>query len=304
MHEDGVRGNAGVMSTQKVTVAVLGLGVMGRAMAGRILAAGLPTAVWNRRPEVAAELGEHGARVAADPADAVRDADVVVTMVTDADAVLSIADGGGMLAAMKSGAVWAQMSTIGVLGIDRVAQLVRDKRPDVLLVDAPVAGSKGPAERGALTVFASGPPEARERVKPVFDAIAQRADWVGPLGTGTRIKLVNNMLLAFEAQGIAEALAVGDMLGLDTKTVLDALDGSPLVSGWTAQKTQRIRNGDYSPEYALRLGLKDVELAVATAPVDRLSVASSILAQWQRAVDHGLGNEDVTVITKALQEQQ
>ena len=287
------------MSTQKGTVAVLGLGVMGRAMGGRILAAGLQTTVWNRRPEVADELGKQGARVATDPADAVRDADVVVTMVTDTEAVLAVAD--QMLAAMKSGAVWAQMSTIGVLGIDRVAQLVRDKKPDVLLVDAPVAGSKGPAERGALTVFASGPPEAQELVKPVFDAVAQRTSWVGPLGAGTRIKLVNNMLLAFEAQGIAEALAVGDTLGLDTKTVLDALAGSPLVSAWTAQKAQRIRNNDYSAEYALRLGLKDVELAVATAPVDRLSVASSIMAQWQRAVDRGLGDEDVTVITRALQ---
>jgi 3-hydroxyisobutyrate dehydrogenase len=299
MHEGGVRGKDARMSTRKVAVAVLGLGVMGRAMAGRILAAGLQTTVWNRRPEVAEELGKQGARVANDPADAVHEADVVVTMVTDAEAVLAVAD--QMLAAMKNGAVWAQMSTIGVLGIDRVAQLVRDKKPDVLLVDAPVAGSKGPAERGALTVFASGPPEAQERVKPVFDAVAQRTSWVGPLGAGTRIKLVNNMLLAFEAQGIAEALAVGDTLGLDTKTVLDALAGSPLVSAWTAQKTQRIRNDDYSPEYALRLGLKDIELAVATAPVDRLSVAGSIMAQWQRAVDRGLGDEDVTVITRALQ---
>jgi len=291
------------MSTEKVTVSVLGLGVMGRAMAARTVEAGLPTTVWNRQPEAAAGLAERGARVAADPADAVGDADVVITMVTDAEAVLAVADAGGMLAGMKSGAIWAQMSTIGVLGTDRVAQLVRDRRPDVTLLDAPVAGSKGPAEQGALTIFASGPAEVAERVAPVFAAIGRHTAWVGPLGAGSRIKLVNNMLLAFEAQGLAEALAVGDTLGLDTATVLDALDGSPLVSAWSAQKAQRIRAGDYSPEYALRLGLKDVELAVATAPVDRLSVAGSIMAQWQRAVDRGLGDEDVTVITRALQRE-
>jgi 3-hydroxyisobutyrate dehydrogenase len=292
------------MSSDNVSVAVLGLGVMGRAMAGRIVGAGLTTTVWNRRPEAAEELGKQGARVAADPADAVRDADVVVTMVTDAQAVLEVADGGGMLAGMKQGAVWAQMSTIGVLGIDRVAGLVRDRRPDVTLVDAPVAGSKGPAEQGTLTVFASGPEDdVRDVLAPVFDAVGQHTAWVGPLGTGTRIKLVNNMLLAFEAQGIAEALAVGDALGLSTGAVLNVLEGSPLVSAWTAQKAQRIRRGDYSPEYALRLGLKDVELAVANAPVDRLSVAGSILAQWQRAVQRGLGDEDVTVITRALQRE-
>ena len=291
------------MSTQQVSVAVLGLGVMGRAMAGRIIAAGLPTTVWNRRPEAAEELAELGARVATDPADAVRDADVVITMVTDAAAVLAIADGGGMLAAMKNGAIWAQMSTVGVLGTDRVAQLVRDKKPDVTLLDAPVAGSKGPAEQGTLTIFASGPQEAAKLVEPVFDAVGQRTVWVGQLGAGTKIKLVNNMLLAFEAQGIAEALAVGGTLGLTPAAVLDALEGSPLVSAWTAQKAQRIRRDDYSPEYALRLGLKDVELAVATAPVDRLSVAGSIMAQWQRAVDRGLGDEDITVITRALQRE-
>ena len=291
------------MSTQQVTVAVLGLGVMGRAMAARTVGAGLPTTVWNRRPEAATELAEQGARVAAGPAEAVADADVVITMVTDAEAVLAVADGGGMLAGMKNGAIWAQMSTIGVLGTDRVAQLVRDRRPDVTLLDAPVAGSKAPAEQGALTIFASGPPEVADRVAPVFGAIGRHTAWVGPLGAGSRIKLVNNMLLAFEAQGLAEALAVGDTLGLDTATVLDALDGSPLVSAWSAQKAQRIRAGDYSPEYALRLGLKDVELAVATAPVDRLSVAGSIMAQWQRAVDRGLGDEDVTVITRALQRE-
>jgi 3-hydroxyisobutyrate dehydrogenase len=291
------------MSGKNVKVAVLGLGVMGRAMAARIVAAGLPTTVWNRRPEAAEEFGKQGARVAADAADAVRDADVVVTMVTDAEAVLDVADGGGMLAAMQQGAVWAQMSTIGVLGIDRVADLVRDRRPDVILIDAPVAGSKGPAEQGKLVVYASGAEEARERVTPVFDAVGQRTVWVGPLGTGTRTKLVNNTLLAFDAQGIAEALAVADLLGLSTGAVLDAMAGSPLVPAWTAEKIERIRKGDYSPEYALRLGLKDVELAVATAPIDRLSVLGSILAQWRRAVERGLGDEDVTVITRAVQRE-
>jgi 3-hydroxyisobutyrate dehydrogenase len=284
------------MSGVKPAVGVLGMGTMGRAMAGRIAGAGMATTVWSRRPPTAGS----GQEVAADPAGAARSADVVITMVTDVDAVLEIAQDGGMLAALPHGAVWAQMSTIGVEGIEKVAALVAKERPDVLLVDAPVAGSKGPAEQGKLTVFAAGPDEAREKVTPVFDAVGQRTVWLGAAGQASRLKLVNNLLLAYAAQGLAESLAVAADLGLDRDTVLDAMDGSPLISGWQAQKMTRIREDDYRPEYALTLGLKDVKLALAAAPIDRLSVANAILGQWQRAVDGGLGDEDVTVVTRAI----
>jgi 3-hydroxyisobutyrate dehydrogenase len=287
------------MESEKPAVAVLGMGVMGRAMARAILRAGLPTTVWNRRPEAAEELTADGARVARDVADAVRNADVVITMVTDADAVLSIADS-GMLAALPGGAIWAQMSTIGVDGIERVQRLVEERRPDVTLLDAPVAGSRGPAELGKLTVFASGPESVRARVAPVFDAVGQRTVWSGPVGAGSKVKLVNNMVLAFATQGLAESLGVAADLGLDLPTVLAALDGSPLVSPWAAQKLGRIGKGEYGPEYALSLGLKDVDLALAHAPIDRLSAANAILGQWRRAADRGLGDEDVTVVVREL----
>jgi 3-hydroxyisobutyrate dehydrogenase len=146
-------------------------------MALNILRAGLPTVVWNRSPDTANRLGQQGAEVAASAADAVGRAEVVVTMVTDADAdadaVESLAVDQGMLAAMAEGAIWAQMSTIGVSGTERVANLVNQRRPDVDLVDAPVAGSRGPAQQGKLVVFASGPEQVRDRVAPVFDAVGQ-----------------------------------------------------------------------------------------------------------------------------------
>jgi 3-hydroxyisobutyrate dehydrogenase len=286
------------MGTEKPAVAVLGMGAMGRAMAGRLLAEGLPTAVWNRSPEPAAAVGGAGARVAADPADAVRDADVVVTMVTDAAAVFAVAE--AFLPAVRRGAVWAQMSTIGLDGIERAAGLVRARRPDVLLVDAPVAGSRGPAEQGRLTVFAAGDDAARPLVGPVFDALGQRTVWVGPVGAGSAIKLVNNLVLAFAAQGLAESLGLADALGLDTATVLEALDGSPLVAPWAAQKLARIARDDYSPEYALALALKDVELALARTPIDRFSAANAVLGQWRRAVQRGAGGDDVTAVVREV----
>src|SRR6266705_6777699 len=188
-------------------VAVLGIGAMGRGMATSALRAGIPTIVWNRAPEAARDLADLGAEVAGTAADAARRAAIVVTMVTDADAVLSIAADQGMLAALAPGAIWAQMSTIGVAGIDRVAALAGAERPDVIFLDAPVSGSKDPAEHGQLTIFASGPGEARARAAPLFDALGQRTIWVGPAGAGTRLKLVNNTWLAFATEAVAASVA-------------------------------------------------------------------------------------------------
>ncbi|PWU45303.1 hypothetical protein DLE60_19090 [Micromonospora globispora] len=287
---------------ERLRVAVLGLGGMGRPMATNLVRAGLPTFVWNRSPERAREIGEHGAEVADTPADAVRRADVVITMVTDADAVLSIATDQGMLAAMPQGAIWAQMSTIGVAGTERLARLVSEQRPDVVLLDAPVAGSRGPAEQGKLVILASGPDEARDRISPLFDVLGQRTAWVGPVGAGSRIKLVNNLLLAFIAEGLAESIALGQSLGLDRQAVLNAFQGSPLVAPWAAEKLQRIGQSDYSPQYPLSLALKDVDLALEGVEADRFPVADSLAAQWRWVVERGLGGEDVTVVTRALED--
>ena len=199
-------------------VAVLGIGAMGHGMAASALRAGIPTIVWNRRMEAARDLAELGAEVAETAEDAARRAAVVVTMVTDADAVISIARDQGMLAALAPGAIWVQMSTIGVAGIDRVAAMASSERPDVMLLDAPVSGSKDPAERGQLTIFASGPDEARARVAPLFDALGQRTIWVGQAGAGTRLKLVNNTWLAFATEAVAASVALARRLGLDTET--------------------------------------------------------------------------------------
>jgi 3-hydroxyisobutyrate dehydrogenase len=282
--------------------AFLGIGSMGHGMATSALRAGIPTIVWNRDPEATRDLAELGAEVAETAADAARRAAIVVTMVTDADAVVSIARDQGMLGALAPNAIWAQMSTIGVAGIERVAALVEAQRPDVTLLDAPVSGSKVPAEQGQLTIFASGPDEARSRVDPLFAALGQRTIWVGAAGAGSRLKLVNNTWLAFTAEAVAVSLALARRLGLETGKVVDALGGSTLVSPWQAAKLQRIAAGEYSPQFALSLALKDVHLALQAADDGRLAVLASLADEWQRAVDDGLGDQDLTVMTRALEQ--
>jgi len=289
--------------TGQEPVAVLGIGAMGHAMAASALRAGIPTIVWNRTPAPTRDLAGLGAEVTETPADAARRAAIVVTMVTDTDAVISIARDQGMLAALAPGAIWAQMATIGVAGIERVAAMVQAERPDVTLLDAPVSGSREPAEQGQLTIFASGPQQARRRVAPLFDALGQRTIWVGEVGAGSRLKLVNNTLVAFAAEGVANAAALAGRLGLQTETVVEALGGGPLVSAWQAAKLQRIATGEFSAQFALSLALKDVRLALQPADDDRFTAFACLAQEWQQAADAGLGDQDLTVVTRWLEQQ-
>jgi 3-hydroxyisobutyrate dehydrogenase len=293
-----------VTATRQGPVAVLGIGAMGHAMATSMLRAGIPTIVWNRRPAATRDLAGLGAEAAETAAEAARRATIVVTMVTDTDAVFSIARDQGMLAALAPGAIWVQMSTIGVAGIERVAAMVQAERPDVTLLDAPVSGSKDPAEQGQLTIFASGPEEARPRVAPLFDALGQRTIWVGAVGAGSRLKLVNNTLVAFAAEAVATSVALAGRVGVETETVIEAVGGGPLVSPWQAAKLDRIAKGEFSAQFALSLALKDVRLALQAAGDHRFPALACLADEWQQAVDQGLGDQDLTVVTRALERQR
>ena len=197
---------------------------------------------------------------------------IVVTMVTDADAVMSIARDQGMLAALAPGAIWAQMSTIGVAGIERVAALVQAERPDVTLLDAPVSGSKDPAEHGQLTIFASGPDEARARVAPLFDALGQRTIWVGAVGAGSRLKLVNNTWLAFACRS-GRRVDRRSPTGWGSRPRRSSTRSAPARSCPRGRRPScnGSPEGEFSPQFALSLALKDVHLALEAADDDRFA---------------------------------
>jgi len=296
----GERTREVAMTEGRPRVAVLGIGTMGRGMADSLLRAGMTPALWNREPARLAAFASSGAQPSATAPDAVRDADAVITMVTDANAVIDIADGQEMLAAMRPGAVWAQMSTIGVAGFDRVAALVAARRPDVLLVDAPVTGSRDAAEAGSLTIFASGPDEARPALAPVFDAIGGRTLWLGPAGLGTRLKLANNTMIAFIVQGLGEAIAVAHQLGLTTEAVTAAFANAAFESPYISGKLARIEHENYDAEFSLDLALKDVKLALDAVDRSRHPVLRALADEWQQASDNGLGSQDLTAITRVL----
>lgn len=283
----------------QIKVTVLGTGTMGTPIATNLSRHGFPTTVWDRNPAGARALADAGAAVASAPGDAVAAADVVISMLPNGDAVQSVFDHQGVLDAMPSGSVWAQMGTIGVAATDRMAVLTHARRPDVFYVDAPVSGSKGPAESGELIVLASGPADVRDRMESVFAPLARRTVWLGEAGHGMRMKVVLNAWLAFVMEGLAETLTLADDLGVDHAQIFDLLDGSPLAAPWAVSKAHKIDAGDYSAEFALEWALKDVDLALSSV-LDRLPALAAISDQWHRAAAEGYGRLDLSAARLAL----
>jgi 3-hydroxyisobutyrate dehydrogenase len=282
------------------TVAVLGTGIMGSAMARNLAAARLHTTVWDRSQPAAAPLAEAGVRVAASPQEAVRDAGVVITMLPTADAAESVMFGGEVAEALTRGAVWAQMGTIGVAATARLAHQLGRVRPGVLFVDAPVSGSKGPAEAGQLLILASGPPTAEAIAQPAFSAIGRKTVWLGEAGQGSRMKLVVNSYLSFLIEGMAETLELASRLGIEPAQLDAVIEGGPLDAPLADTKLHKIVRGDFAPEFPLEWALKDVDLAIAAADGDRLPMLDALSRQWRLAVEAGHGREDISAARRAL----
>ena len=283
-----------------VKVAVLGIGIMGSAMARNLVSAGLRTTIWDRSSTATAPLADAGALVAASPAEAVRDAQVVITMLPTADVVSSVIFDSGVADALPAGAVWAQMGTIGLAETTGVSSRLGELRPDVMFVDAPVSGSKGPAEAGQLLILASGPPAAAAAVRPVFSAIGRRTVWLGEAGQGSRMKLAVNAYMSILIEGVAEALELAGQLGIDGSKLAEAIEGGPLDAPIADAKLHKMERGDFAPEFPLEWALKDVDLAISAAGDDKLPLLAALSRQWHAAVDAGHGREDVSAARLAL----
>ena len=288
---------------EDVRVAVLGIGIMGSAMARNLVSAGLRTTIWDRSPTATAPLADAGALVAASPVEAVRDAQVVITMLPTADVVTSVIFDDGVAGALPEGAAWAQMGTIGLAETTGVSSRLGELRPDVMFVDAPVSGSKGPAEAGQLLILASGPSAAAAAVAPVFSAIGRRTVWLGEAGQGSRMKLAVNAYMSILIEGVAEALELAGRLGIDDAKLAEAIEGGPLDAPIADAKLHKMERGDFAPEFPLEWALKDVDLAISAAGDDELPLLAALSRQWHAAVDAGHGREDVSAARLALRQQ-
>ncbi len=282
------------------SVAVLGTGIMGSAMARNLVRAGLRTIVWDRSQQASAPLADAGAIVAGSAAEAARDAGVVITMLPTAAAVQSVMFADGVAQQLADGAVWAQMGTIGVAATTGLADRLAQLRPDALFVDAPVSGSKGPAEAGELLILASGPAAAEAPLAPAFAAIGRKTVWLGAAGQGSRMKLVVNSYLCFLVEGVAEALELAAHLGIDATALDSVIEGGPLDAPLADAKLHKMARGDFAPEFPLEWALKDVDLAIEAADGAGLPLLEALSRQWRSAVDAGHGREDISVARLAL----
>jgi 3-hydroxyisobutyrate dehydrogenase len=279
-------------------VAVLGTGIMGAGMARSLARAGFEVAAWNRSPEKARPLIGDGIAVVEKPEDAVAGAAVVVTMLFDAASVAAVmADA---LQAMAEGAVWVQTSTVGIDGTAELAELARTH--GVGFVDAPVLGTRQPAEEGKLTVLAAGPTELRAAVAPVFDAIGAKTVWVGEEpGAGHRLKLVANAWVLSVVTGTAQSIALAEGLGLDPQVFLDTIAGGAMDAPYVQLKGRAMIAGDYPPAFAVDGALKDSGLIAdalrAVGADDRLMTAVNALFADAAA---GRAREDMAAVAEVF----
>ena len=287
-------------SDVRATVAVIGAGIMGSAMVRNLVAAGVTTRVWDRSAVVTGPLGDAGAVVAASARAAVGGADVVITMLPTADAVESVIFDGGVADAFADGCVWAQMGTIGVEATRDIVGRLAAQRPGVTFVDAPVSGSKGPAEQGQLLILASGPAGAADRVGPVFDILGRKTVWLGEVGQGSLVKLVVNAYMSILIEGVAETMALADRLGIGHQELAEAIEGGPLDAPIADAKLHKMDRGDYAAEFPLEWALKDVDLAIGAVGGQAPPLLAALSGQWHAAVAAGHGRQDISAARLAL----
>jgi len=229
---------------------------MGSAMGQRLLDQGIRVIAWDHTPEHARALEERGAERAENPSGVVLGAEVVITMLPTAPIVLGVVE--PLLEDWPEATIWLQMSSVGAVEADQLAAAA-DAR-GVTLVDAPVSGSTHPAERGELTILASGPDSAHESVEPVFEALGSRVLWVGEAGMGSRLKMAANHWMIAMTAALAEAMHLCKTMGLDQQLFIELLDGGPLGSAYGLLKLDEMRRHDYPAGFPVRLALKDLEL--------------------------------------------
>ncbi|MGN7132279.1 NAD(P)-dependent oxidoreductase [Rhodococcoides corynebacterioides] len=278
-------------------MAVIGIGTMGAGMAASILRAGHDLSVWNRTAERTTDLVNSGARASTDPADCARDADVVITMLYDEAATADSA--AEFLPAMRDGAVWMQSATVGPAGARRLADLAA--RHDVAMLDAPVLGTKAPAEQGTLTALVSGPDSLHETVRPVLEAIAMKTVSAGAEpGAASALKLACNAMVATLTAATAQSVAIARHLGVDPTLFLQALDGGPIGAPYTQLKGTAMIEREFTPSFGVDGVVKDLDLMIDATDTSAGRLLGAVRAAFADASDRGHGSDDMASVIDAF----
>lgn len=277
-------------------IAYLGLGIMGRPMAANLVKAGHDVTVWNRTPK-----SVEGAHAAATPAGAAKDAEIVWICVADTKAVETVLFGpDGVEAVLRPGVTVIDSSTIAPQSTLEFAKRVRAKGAE--FVDAPVTGSKIGAENAQLLFIVGGPEKTVAALDPLFMALGKKVIRVGETGAGESAKIGMNLMIASIFEGFAEALALTGKLGVPPEKLVELIQSSMIKSGVTDYKASFVLNEDWSPNFPLRLMLKDIHLMLDAAEQEKLELPAlkEIEKVYQKAVEAGHANDDYAVTVKTV----
>ncbi len=286
-------------------VGFIGLGIMGSRMAGNLQKKGHQLVVYNRTKQKADPLIAEGAAWAPTPADLAQQVKIVITMLSRPDAVSETALGkDGFLGNLAARSLWIDCSTVNPSFSRTMANEAGQRR--IRFLDAPVAGSKGPAEQGQLLFFVGGNRADMEEAKPLFEAMGKAVHHVGANGMGTSMKMVNNLMLSQAMVAFSEALVLGESLGIAREILFNALQGSPVSAPFLSLKTKKIESGNYDAEFPLRWMHKDLQLASDTAYEAgvALPAASAAKELFSLAARKGLGDMDFSAVYKLLSEKR
>jgi len=289
-----------------MNIGFLGLGIMGSRMAANLINAGHQLSVWNRTAEKAADLKTLGAQVAATPAEAVIGKEVVITMLSNPEAVEQTALGpDGFLEKMTPGALWMDSSTVNPTFTRRMAQEAANRQ--IRYVDAPVSGSKEASAKGQLLFMVGASEEDLALLIPLLEIMGRAYVHVGPVGMGTSLKIVNNMMIAQSMLSFFEGMVLAEAQGISRERFFEIFSGpsagvvAPIVFG----KLDKLKTGDFEADFPLQWMQKDLHLATLTGYEHGLALPSANIAKevFMLAKRAGLGEEDFSAVFKVLEDQ-
>lgn len=284
-------------------IGFIGLGIMGRPMAGHLVKAGHEVTVWNRTQGKTQELVKAGARLGTSPKDVASHSDVTITMVADTPDVRQvILGGGGVIEGARRGSVVADMSTISPIATREIAGVLAEKGVEML--DAPVSGGQKGAIEATLSIMVGGKPEVFERVLPVFQAMGKNIVHIGGPGAGQVTKVCNQLVLAMTLVGVAEALTLARKAGVDPGKVRAALLGGFAQSRVLELHGQRMLDSNWEPGFRTRLYQKDLGIVTDTGRALGMPLLGGTLAAqlYQIAMSRGFGELDYSVLGRVVAE--
>lgn len=284
----------------KTNVAILGLGIMGSGMANRLLSANFPLAVYNRNRDKCIPFAASGAFIADSPRDAASRSQIIISIVADDAASRAIWLGeSGALAGAAPGSVLIESSTLSGDWIQELAAKATERGCQFL--DAPVTGTKPHAASGELVFLVGGSAAALDAARPVLSVLGRDVVYLGPTGSGSLMKLINNFVCGVQAASFAEGLSMIDAGGLDRGKAVSVLTGGAPGSGIVKRVAERVAANDFTPNFALRWMAKDLRYALGDAAAKgiHLQTATGALAVFQQALAEGHGDEDFSAVSKS-----